>query len=540
MATKIQDFSPNFLNNQLLNILLQILATEPTAIQGKIFLDSAESAVKVSLDGVDWTTLATLDDLASAGVSLEQVIDSLGTTVLTEGSNISITYDDAANGGTGGITIDVTGLGSAAFTSSGDYDAAGSAASAQAFAIQRANHTGTQPASSISDLTETVQDVVGALIGDSATVDVVYDDGTNSIVVNVIDSPTVDGNTPAQLRARSSHTGTQLSTTISDFAAAVADKVGGMVSGNTETGITVTYQDGDETLDFVVTDSPLLGGQNSAWHRNRANHTGTQTSSTISDFVEAVQDAVGTLIGDSSTIDVTYDDVANTLTIAVLDSPTVGGNTAAQLRDRATHTGTQAPSTIAGLAEYVADEVGAMFSGNTETGITVTYQDADNTIDLVVTDSPLLGGKSSAFHLNRANHTGTQPSATISDFNSSVQALVDAEIAALVDSAPGTLDTLNEIAAALGDDPNFSATITAALALRNQTYSTTYGDGTAKTFNINHGLGTRNVTVNVFDTSSYAEIDVPITHTTVNQITIEHTSTPGAGQYRVVVQGRGD
>ena len=37
---------------------------------------------------------------------------------------------------------------------------------------------------------------------------------------------------------------------------------------------------------------------------------------------------------------------------------------------------------------------------------------------------------------------------------------VDAKIAALVDSAPETLDTLNELAAALGDDPNFAATIT--------------------------------------------------------------------------------
>jgi len=36
------------------------------------------------------------------------------------------------------------------------------------------------------------------------------------------------------------------------------------------------------------------------------------------------------------------------------------------------------------LSEVVADTVGAMFSSNTETGITATYQDADNTVDLVV------------------------------------------------------------------------------------------------------------------------------------------------------------
>ena len=46
--------------------------------------------------------------------------------------------------------------------------------------------------------------------------------------------------------------------------------------------------------------------------------------------------------------------------------------------------------TIAGTAntqlsdEQVQDIVGAMFSGNTETGITATYQDGDGTIDLVV------------------------------------------------------------------------------------------------------------------------------------------------------------
>ena len=36
------------------------------------------------------------------------------------------------------------------------------------------------------------------------------------------------------------------------------------------------------------------------------------------------------------------------------------------------------------LTEVVQDTVGAMFGSNTETGITVTYQDADGTIDLVV------------------------------------------------------------------------------------------------------------------------------------------------------------
>ena len=44
------------------------------------------------------------------------------------------------------------------------------------------------------------------------------------------------------------------------------------------------------------------------------------------------------------------------------------------------------------------------------------------------------------------------------------QADIDTSVAALVDSSPATLDTLNELAAALGDDPNFSTTVTNNIA----------------------------------------------------------------------------
>lgn len=43
---------------------------------------------------------------------------------------------------------------------------------------------------------------------------------------------------------------------------------------------------------------------------------------------------------------------------------------------------------------------------------------------------------------------------------------VDTELAALVDSAPSTLDTLNELAAALGDDASFSTTVTNSIATK--------------------------------------------------------------------------
>ena len=45
-----------------------------------------------------------------------------------------------------------------------------------------------------------------------------------------------------------------------------------------------------------------------------------------------------------------------------------------------------------------------------------------------------------------------------------VDASAAAAVASVIDTAPATLDTLNELAAALGDDPNFATTMTTALA----------------------------------------------------------------------------
>ncbi|HHS4001024.1 TPA: beta strand repeat-containing protein [Escherichia coli] len=66
--------------------------------------------------------------------------------------------------------------------------------------------------------------------------------------------------------------------------------------------------------------------------------------------------------------------------------------------------------------------------------------------------------------------TGTPTVPTASQGTNSTQiantAFVKAAITALINGAPGTLDTLKEIAAAINNDPNFSTTINNALALK--------------------------------------------------------------------------
>jgi len=107
------------------------------------------------------------------------------------------------------------------------------------------------------------------------------------------------------------------------LAETISDTVGAMVSSNTETNITVSYDDADNTLDFVI------GTLNQDTTGNAATATALETARTIHG--------------------VSFDGTAN------ID-----------------------------LSEVISDTVGAMVSSNTETGIAVAYQDADNTIDFTL------------------------------------------------------------------------------------------------------------------------------------------------------------
>jgi hypothetical protein len=90
--------------------------------------------------------------------------------------------------------------------------------------------------------------------------------------------------------------------------------------------------------------------------------------------------------------------------------------------------------------------------------------------------------------------TKLDTSSVVTDINSSagtvadtptVKSYVDTSIAGLVDSAPGTLDTLNELAAALGDDANFATTVTNSIAAKQDTLTAGTGiDITGSTISV--------------------------------------------------------
>ena len=71
--------------------------------------------------------------------------------------------------------------------------------------------------------------------------------------------------------------------------------------------------------------------------------------------------------------------------------------------------------------------------------------------------------------MGNASSTWNQLDYLIDTGNYATSAQLQTAVNDIVASAPGALDTLNELAAALGDDPNFATTITNAIALKATT-----------------------------------------------------------------------
>ena len=92
----------------------------------------------------------------------------------------------------------------------------------------------------------------------------------------------------------------------------------------------------------------------------------------------------------------------------------------------------------------------------------------------------------------------------------SIKAYVDSEVAGVVDSAPAALNTLNELAAALGDDANYATTTSTALGNRLRTDTDSQGltstqQGNALT---NLGITATKAEINILDDGLSAS-DIP-------------------------------
>jgi hypothetical protein len=217
-----------------------------------------------------------------------------------------------------------------------------------------------------------------------------------------------------------------------------------------------------------------LGNVDNTTDANKPVSTATQTALDLkansSDITELAQDAVNTAIVAGTGLDKSYDDVANTITIDI-DS-TVTTNSGTQTLTNKTLTSPKINEDVALSA--TATEL------NVLDGITSSTAEL-NILDgatLTTTELNYVDGVTSAIQtqLNAKaplespalTGTPTAPTATAGTNTTQVAttAFVSTAVSNLIDSAPGALDTLNELAAAINDDASYAATVTTALGTK--------------------------------------------------------------------------
>ena len=144
---------------------------------------------------------------------------------------------------------------------------------------------------------------------------------------------------------------------------------------------------------------------------------------------------------------------------------------AAQSKSAAESAATRA-GTAAKRAEDIASAVALEDASTTKKGIVQLSSDTNSTSESLAATAKavkaVMDETNKKAPLNSPALTGTPTTPTARQGTNNTQiastAFVMAAIAALVDSSPDALNTLNELAAALGNDPNFATTMTNALA----------------------------------------------------------------------------
>jgi len=288
--------------------------------------------INSSTDGQLDLVADTEIQIAATTVDINGAVDISGNT--TVGGDLTVTGDDITMGtNTAGMLLVADGTNFNPVAISGDVTMASSGAVTIAgTSVENSMLAGSIADSKLSTIT-TADKVSGAAIQiDGAT------DGTSITVADADKLLIDDGGTTKYITA------SQLNAYTS----------GSIAADNISTGdaaVTIATSSGDITIDAQAGDADII-------------FKGTDSSSDITALTLDMSAAGAATFNDkiiATELDISGDvDIDGTLEA---DAITINGTT---------------------LAETISDTVGAMIGSNTETGISVTYDDSDNTLDFVI------------------------------------------------------------------------------------------------------------------------------------------------------------
>ena len=335
----------------------------------------------------------------------------------------------------------------------------------------------------------------------------------------------------------------------------VQDIVGAMVTGNTESGITVAYQDGDGTLDFTV------GTLNQDTTGNAATVTVSDSSANTNfpvvfhnesngllDDTGALRynPSTGTLLvpnlqvaGTTTTVDTVTMEAANAI---IFEGATADANETTLTITDPTADRTITLPNASGTVALTSDITGT--NSGTNTGDQLVFKsvasDSGTAVADTTTDTLTIAGGTNV----TTSVSGDTLTITATDTNTQlsteqVQDIVGAmftgntetRIAATYQDGDGTIDlVVNDMTA------NDNTQLSTAAALID--VSAMAGNSTAS---FTHSLGSKNLIVQMYDTTSGLIVHADVDHTSNNAISITFANTGtelvslGIGDIRVVV-----
>ena len=312
--------------------------------------------------------------------------------------------------------------------------------------------------------------------GLAAGVAVVGDTATQVLTNKTLTTPTIASFT----NATHNHTnaaggGTLTSAAVTDFTEAAQDAVAAALAAGTQSGITATYNDAANSISLNVNDPTIaLSGDvtGSAVMTDLGNvtiSTGIASGVIVDADVSATAGIAKTKISGTA---ITAADTGTVTSTMIADGTIVNAdvNTSAQIAyGKLALTNSIVDADINASAAIAWSKIAPSSTiSSTELG----YLDGVTSAIQTQIDSKLATTTAASTYAPLASPalTGTPTAPTATAGTNTTQVATTAFVKTAVDNvvaaAPGALDTLNELASALGNDANFSTTVTNSLATK--------------------------------------------------------------------------
>lgn len=311
-----------------------------------------------------------------------------------------------------------------------------------------------------------------------------------------------------------------------------------------------------------ATDSLLLQGNNSAYHLSRANHTGTQLASTISDFDTQVRtNRLDQMAAPTASVAMNSQKITGLADgTAATDAATFGQVQAAVAgidakgSVRFTTTGN---ITLSGLGTQAGGDWGAALTANDR--ILVKNQ-------TTASENGIYDAKSGAWVRSSDCDTDSEYTANAFTYVEESNSTLATTQWIVSTAGPIVVGTTNVTWTQFGAGATYTAAAAGGLELSGNAfsvklpgssglvkdasglyldssiavkkYAVAIGDGSNTSYTVTHNLNTRDVTVGIYQAASpYSEVVADVDHTTVNTCTITFATAPAVGEFRAVIHG---